>query len=131
LKKQARVAKPFIENSLFKAGLELSFQEFQISAATAAKGCPTECRKFCELVKQLFPHVPKARGRPLATITVAHMLLLYAARSIGRGGAYTYCPSEEDFVDDLTLATRRQFAKPDFNPRESRRLYLRLAWDQD
>ena len=50
-------------------------------------------------------------------MTVTHALLLYAAHMAGHCRAYTYCPAAEDFVDRLTIATRRRFGQPGFNPR--------------
>jgi hypothetical protein len=125
------IAKPLIENSLSKAGLRLSFEEFQAIAANASRRDPAACRELASLVRQIFEHVPKARGRSLSMMTVTHALLLYAAHMAGHCRAYTYCPAAEDFVDRLTIATRRKFGQPGFNPRESIRLLRRLKWDRD
>ena len=43
---------------------------------------------------------------------MTHALLLMIADDAGRPAAYTYCPYEEDWVDRMTEATRRQLRQP-------------------
>ena len=46
----------------------------------------------------------------------------------GRPAAYTYCPYEEDWVDRMTEATRRQLQQPRFSPIGARRLLKSQKW---
>lgn len=71
------------------------------------------------------PHIRLPRGRKVSAASATHELFLetqahWAAR------AFTYSPSEDDFVDAATRATRLEFPEDVFRPRAaSRRLKAR------
>src|SRR5215208_3310161 len=99
-----------------------SFEEFRDLVREAAEGQPSACGRLCEIAPQIFRHVPKARGASLKAPTVTHALVLMIAHDARRPAAYTYCPYEEDWIDRMTEATRRQLQQPRFSPIAARRL---------
>src|SRR5829696_9173963 len=115
-----------VETAIADGGVPLSFEEFRDLVREAAEGQPSA--RLCELAMQIFRHVPKARGASLKAPTVTHALLLMIADDAGHPAAYTYCPYEEDWVDRMTEATRRQLQQPRFSPIAARRLLKSQKW---
>ena len=120
--------RPWVETAIADGGVPLSLQEFRDLVREAAEGQPTACGRLCEIAPQIFRHVPKARGASLKAPTVTHALLLMIADDAGHPAAYTYCPYEEDWVDRMTEATRRQLQQPRFSPIAARRLLKSQKW---
>lgn len=120
--------RPWVETAIADGGVPLSFEEFRDLVREAAEGQPSACGRLCEIAPQIFRHVPKARGASLKAPTVTHALLLMIADDAGRPAAYTYCPYEEDWVDRMTEATRRQLQQPRFSPIAARRLLKSQKW---
>src|SRR5215207_8192666 len=120
--------RPGLETAIADGGVPLSFEEFRDLVQEAAEGQPSACGRLCEIAPQIFRHVPKARGASLKAPTVRHALLLMIADDAGHPAAYTYCPYEEDWVDRMTEATRRQLQQPRFSPIGARRLLKGQQW---
>ena len=120
--------RPWVETAIADSGVPLSFEEFRDLVREAAEGQPSACGRLCEIAPQIFRHVPKARGASLKAPTVTHALLLMIAHDAGHPAAYTYCPYEEDWVDRMTEATRRQLQQPRFSPIAARRLLKSQKW---
>jgi hypothetical protein len=64
----------------------------------------------------LLAFLPARPGRRVSAASAAHECLLRVF-----GGAYTWGVDAEDFTDELTLATRREFNNNDFIPQAARR----------
>jgi len=118
----------WIENAIAKSGLPLTFEALRDLVRDAADRQPAACARLGEIAPLIFRHVPKARGKSLSTITVSHALLLLMNQNAGRSAAYTHSAYDEDFVDKMTMATRRQFQQPSFSPTGARRLLKTLKW---
>jgi hypothetical protein len=118
----------WIENSIDRCGLQISFEDFQDLVRRAAHGEPPACARFREIAPLIFRHVPKARGASYRVATVTHALLLVTASIHNRGARYTWSEIEGDFTDRLTAATRRQFQQPRFSPRPATKLIHSLKW---
>lgn len=66
------------------------------------------------------------RGPKVTEASAAHKFFLsYVVRDLEQDRAYTRDPVADDFVDDLTRATRMEFGEPNFNPQSSRRRIVR------
>src|SRR5215203_4799573 len=116
----------WVETAIADGGVPLSFEQFRDLVREAAEGQPSA--RLCEIAMQIFRHVPKARGASLKVPTVTHALLLMIADDAGHPAAYTYCPYEEDWVDRMTEATRRQLQQPRSSPIGARRLLKSQKW---
>jgi hypothetical protein len=109
-------AEDSIKNAIEESHLQLSYEEFHDIVVKAADRDPGASRTLRAVAQVLFPHTPKARGRPLSTATVTHALLLVLVHDRPGPDRYTYSDRHEDFVDPRTRATRREFDQPGFSP---------------
>jgi len=66
------------------------------------------------------------RGPKVSAASAAHEFFLkHVVPDVDRPRAYTRSESAEDFVDEVTKATRREFNEPDFDPQPSCRRIVR------
>jgi len=115
-----------VEEALAKSRLRISFEEFLDMAAKAAEREPAACAHLAKIAPLLFNSVPRARGRSLSVVTVAHAQLLMVVRGGGRKASFTYSEIDDDYTDKMTAATRRHFQRPRFRPVGARHLLDRL-----
>src|SRR5829696_604711 len=102
-------------------------RSFEISFEKPPKASPRPLAGSARLRRRYFV-TSRARGASLKAPTVTHALLLMIAHDAGHPAAYTYCPYEEDWVDRMTEATRRQLQQPRFSPIAARRLLKSQKW---
>ena len=62
------------------------------------------------------------RGRIASSASVAHEFIMHQLQV-----AYTWDEENDDFIDELTAATRKEFFDPDFSPRAARRRVRNLT----
>jgi len=117
-------AQDLIDGAVRKAGLSLTATEFSQLIALACQRDKTACRDLAGMAKQLAPHLPEKRGRPISAETCAHIFLLRHLESWGIDRAYTYSEEDgyDDFVDPVTQATRIAANNPRFSPLHANRL---------
>ena len=115
-----------VEEALAGSCLRLSFEGFRDLAAKAAGREPAACAHLAMIAPLIFNSVPRARGRSLSVVTVAHAQFLMAIRGGGRRASFTYSDLDNDYTDRMTAATRRHFQKPRFRPVGARNLLDRL-----
>jgi hypothetical protein len=72
------------------------------------------------IAKAIWRRVFVSRGPKLTHASAAHEYFLESLSPF-KSGSFTWSPSEEDFTDILTKATREEFDDPDFEPRSSQR----------
>ncbi len=78
----------------------------------------SERAEVARIAKAVWRRVPVSRGPKLTHASAAHEYFL-ESQSIFRPAAFTWSPTEEDFSDRLTQATRDEFDDPDFSPRSA------------
>jgi hypothetical protein len=66
-------------------------------------------------------HLPTERGKRIRASSAAHEFFLDQVVSLEAPRAFTWSNLEDDFTDAVTLATRKEFNDPDFDPRPARR----------
>jgi hypothetical protein len=99
---------------------DLSY-EFANLLERAAAADPIACRRLADIAKVVAGDISPPRGRRISVATAMHELVLERLRCSGKPRAYTWSDEQEDCVDDVTQATRREVGDPDFDPRPARR----------
>jgi hypothetical protein len=114
----ARDETSILDEIFRKAGLNgTELSELVCLLKGAANGAPLERDRIREIVAEVAPSLPSARGRKVSAASAAHeQFLEMVERWIGPR-AYTYSACEDDFVDEQTNATRLEFGDPHFDPR--------------
>jgi len=79
------------------------------------------CQRVTATATSLLPYLANPRGRKISAATAAHEFFLEAPGRVPSSRGYTWSIIKEDFVDEETEATRREFADPDFDPRPAYR----------
>jgi hypothetical protein len=116
------VPKPVVEKAIAKASLSLTFAEFGRIVERATSREEQACRRLEEIAQSMRPYIPDPRGKPISVSTAIHFMLCHELKNSGQERAYTWSPSEEDFTDPATKATRATLADNDFDPRPAIRL---------
>lgn len=113
---------------------KLSEGEFIGLLTSAAEGRPVSHDRVREIAAAVGPYLPSGRGRKVSAASASHEFLLQQEWILNPGcenerdnrHAYTWDPVVEDFKDLMTLATRKEFNEPNFDPRSAwRRLKAR------
>ena len=104
-----------------KAGL--SETEFLSLLKAVVEGGAFERERIKGIAAAVAPSLPSARGRKVSAASAVHEEFLETVGLVASPRAYTWSNVVEDFVDEETKATRREFAAPDFDPRAA---YLRF-----
>ena len=99
---------------------DLSY-EFANLVEPAAAANPVACRRLADIAKAVAGDISPPRGRRISVATAMHELVLERLRCSGKPQAYTWSDEQQDCVDDVTQATRREVGDPDFDPWPSRR----------
>jgi len=117
-------AQDLIDGAVRKAGLSLTATEFSQLIALACERDETACRDLARMAEQLAPHLPEKRGRPISADTCTHIFLQRHLESWGVNRAYTYSEKDgdNDFMDQVTQATRLAVNNPRFSPLHATRL---------
>jgi hypothetical protein len=87
----------------------------------AIGGNKTVHGRICAIAGTIAPRLSVPRGRKISAASAAHEFLLEECGSIMKSKGYTWDPSNEDFTDPWTQATRIEFGDPDFDPRPASR----------
>jgi hypothetical protein len=94
------------------------------SLADLVAGNLVNQQRITVLVGKLGPALSVPRGPKISAASAAHEFLLEQGMPAKLGcSAYTLSDSEDDFIDPLTQATRREFSDPDFDPRPAHRRF--------
>lgn len=96
--------------------MSLTDVQFHKLVELACERDETACRDLGRMSKQLAPHLPEKRGRPISEETCIHLFLLHHLESWGINRAYTYSYMDGDFVDPETQATRLALRNNRFSP---------------
>ncbi len=99
---------------------DLSY-EFANLLERAGAADPIACRRLADIARVVAGDISPPRGRRISVATAMHELVLERLRRSGKPRAYTWSDEQEDCVDDVTQATRREVVEPDFDPRPARR----------
>ena len=111
------VARSLIDCIFMEAGHRDLSNEFANLLERAVAADPQACRRLTEIASTVAGDIPPPRGKKISVATATHQLLFELLRSRRKETAYTWNDEQEDFVDDVTQATRRQVGDPDFDPR--------------
>ena len=115
------VAHSLIDCIFMEAGHRDLSNEFANLLERAVAADPEACRRLIEIARTVADDIPPPRGKKISLATAMHQLLLEMLRSRQEETAYTWNDDQEDFVDAVTQATRREVGDPDFDPRPARR----------
>jgi hypothetical protein len=88
----------------------------KLAAKLAANEDETAVARLAEAAASIAPHLPNLRGPKIGAASAAHEFFYQAEIVPGEPRAYTWNVMEADFTDPMTVATRREFNDPDFNP---------------
>lgn len=109
-----------IEALLAAAGVDE--YKFLTTLQSVVNGDERSYPKLVRLAAPLIQFLPTRRGPKASAKTIAHeMFLERIVAPLSKTSGYTWNLRLEDFTDACTLATRREFADPDFDPRPARR----------
>jgi hypothetical protein len=103
-----------VETLFYEQGM--SADEFLYLLNLFRRGQGVNHQRLTEIAKEISPSLTIPRGRKPSAASVAHEFLLQQINS-----GYSWSPSNEDFSDSLTQATRAEFGDQDFNPAPARR----------
>ena len=115
------VAHSLIDCIFTESGHQDLSNEFPNLLERAVAADPVACRRLTEIAKTVADDISPPRGMKISLATAMHELVLEMLRRAGKQIAYTWNDDQEDFVDDVTQATRREVGNPDFDPRPARR----------
>ena len=120
-------AQDHVELAMKKAGLSASAYEFKRLVGLASERDEEACHDLGRIARQIAPHLPDKRGRPISVATCTHIFLLRHFEAMGKSRAFTVATDDEigDFVDEATLATRLAMDQPRFSPRHAQLLRKR------
>ncbi|MGH6847858.1 MAG: hypothetical protein ACREC0_10585 [Methylocella sp.] len=112
-------ARDLIDGAIKKANLSLTAVQFHKLVELVCERDETACRDLGRMSKQLAPHLPEKRGRPISEEACIHLFLLHHLESWGNKCAYTYSEKDgiNDFVDPVMQATRLALRNDRFSPR--------------
>lgn len=102
---------------------EVGLREFDLlDPLRRANGEQIDREHLARILQRLAPALQVPRGPKISAASAAHEFLLEGELPalLGRN-AYTHSPTEDDFTDPLTKATRLEFGNPDFDPRSAHR----------
>jgi hypothetical protein len=105
-----------IEGAIEKANLPLTAIEFDRLVELACERDETACRDLGRISRQLAPHLPEKRGRPISEDTCIHLFLLRQLESRGQKCAYTASKDNAGFIDPVTRATQLASGNGGFSP---------------
>jgi hypothetical protein len=101
--------------------IDLIETEFIGLLKALVEGRVVDCRRITEIAARVAPHLSIERGPRISAATAAHEFFLACFVSLTGLHAYTWSTLEDDFIDDVTGATRLEFDEPDFDPRPAHR----------
>jgi hypothetical protein len=109
-----------IETLFAKAGI---YEHEFIFVLKAMASFPNDSgtERLSQLAASIMPHLPRRTGRAITASSAAHEFLLKNLGPNISAGAYTWNAINEDFTDTSTIATRREFKEPHFDPRPAAR----------
>jgi hypothetical protein len=116
-------ARNLIEGAIKQANLSLTAVEFNQLVERACERDETACRTLGRLSKQLAPHLPEKRGRPISAETCIHLFPLRWLESSGYKCAYTSSIDNAGFTDPVTRATQLALGNGGFSPLYAYRLH--------
>jgi hypothetical protein len=95
--------------------------EFANLLERSAAADPFACRRLADIAQAVAGDISPPRGRKISVATAMHELALEMLRLSGKPRAYTWNDKQEDYIDCVTEATRREVGNPDFYPQPARR----------
>ena len=95
----------------------LSETEFLSLLKAVVEAGAVERERIKGIAAAVAPSLPSARGRKVSVASAVHEVFLETVGLVASPRAYTWSNVVEDFIDEETKATRREFADPDFDPR--------------
>lgn len=109
-------ARDWIDKAIEKANLPLTADEFRELVELASERDECTGRELTRISRQLSPHLPEKRGRPISEDTCAHLFLLRQLESCGHECAYTSSSDGAGFTDPVTRATQLASGSGGFSP---------------
>ena len=97
--------------------------EFAEALKGAATGDVVACERVTAIAAILLPHLSNPPGPKISAASAAHEFFLEVQAEDAMSPGYTWNPIDQEFVDEMTVATRREFADPDFDPRPAYRRF--------
>jgi hypothetical protein len=111
--------------------LEEIFQNADIEFAEllepAIEGRESAHCRLRAMAAAVAPRIRVNRGPKICAASAAHEFFLKESTPLIGSRAYTWDDIAEDYVDELTQATRIEFGEPDFDPRPARRRLTRAT----
>ena len=107
--------------SIFRSAARDSVTEFAAALKGAVTGDIVACERVTAIAGILLPVLSNPPGPKISAASASHEFLLETLAWEEMSHGYTWSEVEGDFMDELTLATRREFADPDFDPRPAYR----------
>jgi hypothetical protein len=108
-----------VGNALASSDSSYCPADIEAIAQDAQAGVVAAVARLKTIADSLIDHVPSSRGKPVATSNGTHAILLFILNRAGKRRSYTYRSKDNEFTDATTMATRRAFRQPQFNPRSS------------
>ena len=100
--------------------------EFVEALKGAASGEDIGRQRAFEIATILLPYLSNPPGPKISAASAAHEFFLEDPGGVAMLHGYTWSDLQDDFVDEATEATRREFSDDDFDPRPAyRRLKAR------
>ena len=116
--------------SIFRNAPRNSIMEFAEALKGAATGDVVACERVMAIAAVFLLHLSNPPGPKISAASAAHEFFLEGQAENGRPSGYTWNPIDQEFVDELTIATRREFANPDFDPRPAHRRFKARESDE-
>ena len=85
------------------------------------KGDGVHSRRIIEIATTIAPVLSIPRGPKISAASAAHEFVLDELEPVFRRQAFTWNPLKDDYSDPLTLAARKEFKDPEFDPQPARR----------
>jgi hypothetical protein len=127
----ARRAKILLSARRDSSVLEEIFQNADIEFAEllepAIEGRESAHCRLRAMAAAVAPRIRVNRGPKICAASAAHEFFLKESTPLIGSRAYTWDDLAEDYVDELTQATRIEFGEPDFDPRPARRRLTRAT----
>ena len=109
-----------IGTAFSKAGLHE--EEFLKRLTAVVDGRPEDRSRIAAIAADIFPHLSAPRGRKITAASAAYEFIRGLSPDLAKVNRRRRIIEQEDqFIDPLAEATRREFQDPTFSPRSARR----------